>query len=192
LARCYEAEFFNRELEDEPVQYVQFSEWQHEMLESEEAERARQLWAGKTESRVLRLPHERDGLGSTGYTPRSVTVEVNREVAEQLKEIAAELDASIGEVLEAGWRVLLWRLSGESDVSVARLFDGRTYQELQEALGLYGKYLPIRTRLTGNLRFHEVLERVHKSISDAGEWQEYLTAGDLIEQSSSVTHRIRL
>jgi amino acid adenylation domain-containing protein/FkbM family methyltransferase len=184
LARCYEAECLNRELEDEPVQYVQFSEWQHEMLESGEAERARQAWAGR-ETGVLRLPLERDALGTTGYTPQSVTVRVSPEVEEKLREIATELDASIGEVLEAGWRVLLWRLSGETDVAVARLFDGRTYEELQEALGLYGKYLPIKTRLTGNLRFHEVLERVHKSLSEIGEWQEYLATDDLIEQSSS-------
>ena len=51
LARCYEAASFNRELTDEPVQYVQFSEWQHEMLESEEAERARQLWAREHRAR---------------------------------------------------------------------------------------------------------------------------------------------
>src|SRR6185295_11590370 len=107
-----------------------------------------------------------------------VTVEVSQEVQEKLKQIG-----SIGEVLEAGWRILLWRLSGEADVTVARLFDGRTYDELQEAFGLYGKYLPIKTRLTGNLQFHEVLERVHKSLSEAGEWQEYLAADDVIEEA---------
>ena len=182
LARCYEAACFNRELTDEPVQYVQFSEWQHEMLESEEAERARQLWPGNIarESGVLRLPHERDGLKSTNYAPQSVAVEVSQEVQEKLKQIG-----SIEEVFEAGWRVLLRRLSGEADVTVARLFDGRTYEELQEAFGLYGKYLPISTRLSGNLRFREVLERVHKSISEVSEWQEYLAADDLIEQSST-------
>jgi len=183
LARCYEAACLNRELEDEPVQYVQFSEWQHEMLESEDAERARQLWPGNNarESGVVRLPHERDGLESTNYAPQSVTVEVSQEVQEKLKQIG-----SIGEVLEAGWRILLWRLSGEADVTVARLFDGRTYDELQEAFGLYGKYLPIKTRLTGNLQFHEVLDRVHKSLSEAGEWQEYLAADDVIEEASLI------
>jgi len=185
LARCYEAALLNRELADDPVQYVQFSEWQHEMLESEEAEKARQLWVGR-ENGMLRLAHEREGFGSATYAPQSVTVEVSREIAEKLKQIAVDLDAGIEEVLEAGWRVLLWRLSGEADVTLARLLDGRTYEELQEAFGLYGKYLPISTRLSGNLRFHETLERVHKSLSEISEWQEYLAVNDLVAEKASL------
>ncbi|HEX7773173.1 MAG TPA: hypothetical protein VF435_12180, partial [Pyrinomonadaceae bacterium] len=74
LAHCYEAAFLNRDLANEPadvVQYADFSEWQHEMLESEKAERARQLWAGNSgrENGVVRLSHERDGWERTRYAP---------------------------------------------------------------------------------------------------------------------------
>ena len=184
-ARCYEAASFNRELSDEPVQYVQFSEWQHEMMESEEAESARRMYAQSgPESGGLRLAHEREEDGSTGYAPQRVSVAVSREVEVGLRELGEASGAGLEEVLEAGWRVLLWRLSGEAEVVVARLFDGRTYEELREAFGLYAKYLPIRTRLAGNLRFHEVLERVHKSLSEAGEWQEYLAGDEVMEESA--------
>ena len=58
----------------------------------------------------------------------------------------------------------------------------RSCRKLSDSIG---KYLPISTRLSGNLRFHEVLERVHKSISEVSEWQEYLAADDLIEQPAT-------
>ncbi|HEU4873374.1 MAG TPA: condensation domain-containing protein, partial [Pyrinomonadaceae bacterium] len=181
LARCYEAAFINRELEDEPaVQYADFSEWQHEMLESEEAERARQLWTGNSgrENGVLRLPDEPDSWGSTGYAPQSVTVEVSREVAEQLKETGAQLDASLEEILEAGWRILLWRLSGETDVTVARLFDGRRVKHLKSAFGLFAKYLPVPCRLAGTYRFSKIVRQLKDSVRTIAAQQDYLTPED--------------
>ncbi|HKP83852.1 MAG TPA: amino acid adenylation domain-containing protein, partial [Pyrinomonadaceae bacterium] len=185
LARCYEAALANRELENQlpadVVQYADVSEWQHEMLESEEAERARQLGAGNSE--VLRLPHERDRVDSTGYAPQSVTVEVSREAAEKLKEIGVELDASIEEVLEAGWRVLLWRLSGEADVTVARLFDGRRVKHLKSAFGLFAKYLTVPCRLAATYRFSKVVRQLKDSVRTISAQQDYLTFEDTPDNS---------
>jgi len=178
LARCYEAD------DDQPpadvVQYADFSEWQHEMLASEEAERARQLWAGNSgrESGTLQLAHERDGLRSNSYAPQSVTAEVSREVEEKLKAVALELDASVAEVLEAGWRVLLWRLSGEAEVVIARLFDGRRVKHLKNAFGLFAKYLPVSNRLSGTYRFSKIVRQVRDAVRTISMQQDYLTPED--------------
>src|ERR1041384_1777559 len=175
LARCYEAD------DDQPpgdvVQNADFSEWQHEMLASEEAERARQLWAGNSgrESGTLQLAHERDGLRSNSYAPQSVTAEVSREVEEKLRAVALELDASIEEVLEAGWRVLLWRLSGEAEGGVARLFDGRRVKHLKNAFGLFAKYLPVPCRLAGTYRFSKIVRQLKDSVRATSSQQDYLT-----------------
>jgi len=178
LARCYEAD------DDQPpadiVQYADFSEWQHEMLASEEAERARQLWAGNSgrESGTLQLAHERDGLRSNSYAPQSVTAEVSREVEEKLKAVALELDASVTDVLEAGWRVLLWRLGGETEVVIARLFDGRRVKHLKSAFGLFAKYLPVPCRLAGAYRFSKVVRQLKDSVGTISAQQDYLTPDD--------------
>ncbi len=55
-------------VDEAPVQYGQFSEWHHELLEGEEAEQGRAWWAGRklTSNQVVLLPFERtdrlDGL----------------------------------------------------------------------------------------------------------------------------------
>ena len=51
--------------------------------------------------------------------------------------------------------------------------DGRGYEGLQKALGPFSKYLPLRCRLDGKLRFCEMLRRVNESAGEALEWQEY-------------------
>ena len=179
LVRCYETADEDQ-MPGGVVQYPDVSEWQHEMLESEEAEKGRQLWAGNRarESGVLRLPHERDGLKITGYAPQSVTVEVSREAQEKLREVAAGLDANIEEVLEAGWRVLLWSLSGETEVVIARLFDGRRVKHLKTAFGLFAKYLPVSSRLAATHRFSKIVRQVKDSVRAISVQQDYLTPED--------------
>ena len=61
--------------------------------------------------------------------------------------------------LLACWQILLWRLSGQSDFVVGIASDGRTYEGLQEAVGLFGKTLPVSCHLERDLRLSELLER---------------------------------
>ena len=76
------------------------------------------------------------------------------------------------------WQILLWRLSGQSEFVVGVTSDGRTYEGLQEALGLFGKSLPMICHLEGDLRLSELLERTEVSAHDAVAWQEYFNWSD--------------
>ena len=186
-ARCYEAASFNRELAGEAqlpgeiVQYPDFSEWQHEMMESEEAESARRMYAQSgPESGALRLAHEREEDGSTGYAPQRVSVAVSREVEAGLRELGGASGAGLEEVLEAGWRVLLWRLSGEAEVVVARLFDGRRIKHLRGAFGLFAKYLPVPCHLAETYQFSKIVRQVKDSVTTISAQQNYLAPEDAL------------
>ena len=72
-------------------------------------------------------------------------------------------------------QILLWRLSGESEFVVGLACDGRTYEELQEALGLFAKTVPVHCRLEEHLRFSEALKQTDGSAREAIEWQEYFS-----------------
>jgi non-ribosomal peptide synthetase component F len=71
--------------------------------------------------------------------------------------------------------VLLWRLSGLPKIVVGTAFDGRSYPELEEALGLFTRYLQLGQQLSGELSFSEVVQSVGRGLSEAHEWQEYFS-----------------
>lgn len=174
--RCYQA----GAIEGEPVQYVQYSEWQHEIAASDEAERVRtQAEVGST----AQLPEERAVQDLGEYAPAQVAVEIEAELARRLRSLAEARNAELSDVLQAAWRILLWRLSGDGDVTLARSFAGRTYEELASAFGLFEKYIPVHTYLASNLRFDEVLDKVRKAVAATGEWQDYWTGESVTEET---------
>ncbi len=176
LSQCYAACVRGEELSDEVVQYVQFSEWQNELLEDEEAAEGKAYWNGQDFSALanLRLPFEKKPSGlSAQFEPQSFKVKLELALVEKLEAIARQYNTSLSAFLLACWKILLWRLTGKSDITVGAAFDGRKYEELEPALGLFAKFLPLRSHLAENLSFAEVLEQVQQRDREACEWQEY-------------------
>lgn len=165
--------------EDGPAQYVQFSEWQNELLESDDANAGRDFWQRQraSESGALNLPFEIRTQLQPFAAPASVDAAVElaipRHTHFKLESVAGEFETSIETCLLACWELLLSRLSARTEVSVNVLFDGRKYEELWESFGLFARYLPVRCRFEEGLTFEQIIRRVEESMREAREWQEY-------------------
>ncbi|HKR15159.1 MAG TPA: amino acid adenylation domain-containing protein [Pyrinomonadaceae bacterium] len=158
LSRCYTACRYESDGLPEVTQYVQFSEWQNE-LQDEDHEAGRNYWRSRLAGASLpaTLPYERKTATGNGFA--SVTV--------------ALLPTGLSkDLLLACWQTLLWRLSGQQNVLVGVQFDGRKYEELTDALGLFAKCLPVQQDLAGEPRFSEVVTAVSELCGDADAWQE--------------------
>jgi hypothetical protein len=174
---------------DEVVQYADFAEWQNELLESEEEEEGRAYWREREEEfeRVgagvakLGLEQERRGERRSGKAGRE-RVELTRELAAGVESLAVQAGVAEEVVLLAAWKLLLWRLTEHSEVIVETAFDGRRFKYLHEAFGLFNKYLPLHTRLTGDYSFGELLSSVESNKQEANKRQEYYQRGGEAEE----------
>lgn len=195
IGRSYTACLHSEELSDEVMQYADVSEWLNELLESEETETARNYWHQQDISSVLnlRIPFERKNVnqssGEIVFAPQSLFLEINRDTVEKLAILPENYHTSIEAILLACWQVLLWRLSGQSDIVIGTAGDGREYDELKEVLGLLTKYLPIHSHLKDTLKFSELMERVSESFRFAKQWQEYFDWEHLIAANEKFTYR---
>ncbi|MCA1612832.1 MAG: condensation domain-containing protein [Acidobacteria bacterium] len=174
IERAYAARVEGEELPGEPAQYADLAEWQNELFESEEAGPGREFWLRQdmASSLDLRLPHERRPPEDTEFRPRSLALAVAPEVADKLVSLAAARGAQLSTVLLAGWQALLSRLTGRPRVAVGARFDGRNYEELEEALGLFAKYLPVPSMPADEKPFAELLGEVGRATAEAAKWQE--------------------
>jgi thioester reductase-like protein/amino acid adenylation domain-containing protein len=173
ISQTYEA-YFNGEnlFDEEPVQYIQFSEWQNELLEDEDAETGKAYWRNQTFPN-LALPFEAQSRSSAQFKSDVYTVQIHPNIAAKLDAIATLYNASLSEVLFACWYTLLWRLTGQSDIAISTVYSGRKYEELHEILGLLAKWLPVRCSLQNNLKFREVLSQVGENLREVDQWQDY-------------------
>jgi len=173
ISLAYAASREGIEIDKEVTQYVHFSEWQNELFDSEEAEEGRAFWRRQVESvSPLALAFERTP-GAGPFQPACVAVQVSPELTAEIESLVRRERSTVPDFLLASWQTLLWLLTGQPDVTVASLYDGRKYEELNDSLGLFARALPIRCQYAEDLKFEEVLRRVGQATKAAAEWQEY-------------------
>jgi len=177
ISNTYDAHFrgVGATADDEIMQYADISEWQNELLESEDNENGKAYWRKQNISDLLnlRFPFEKTPEENQRFVPKCLSLEVDSAIVSKIKEFTGENKVSASAFLLACWQVLLSRLTGQSNFVIGAACDGRTYEELQGTLGLLAKYLPVGCYLEENLRFMEHLEQVNKSVDENLEWQEY-------------------
>jgi amino acid adenylation domain-containing protein/FkbM family methyltransferase len=161
----------------ETVQYADLAEWQNEILEADYAAAAKEFWRDQDWSafRGLRLPLESQHPGREEFSPRVERVSLTPGLWAQVRAVADRYQTSPSTFLLACWHVLLGRLTGRPETLVGVAFDGRNYEELEAATGLFTKFLPVRSGTAEGASFAEVLRRVGEFARDASRWQQCFT-----------------
>ncbi|MFL6285361.1 MAG: amino acid adenylation domain-containing protein, partial [Pyrinomonadaceae bacterium] len=174
VVRHYEAAASGAQVEDELVQYVDFSEWQHELLESEEKRAGREFWQSQQQETAelpqLSLPLE--GQAADEYRPETINVEVGG-VGRQLDLFVCGQETTAETVLLACWQIFLGRLTGAREFVVNTAFDGGKYAELQGSVGLFTKHLPLRFTFDERQTLADAVRQVGQAHKEAYRWQEY-------------------
>ena len=171
-----------------PAQYADLAQWQNELLESEETSAGRNYWHKQDfpDPVVLRLPCEGRVAAKHRFRPHRLVSTIDSQLTGKIESLARKHDTSVSVFLLACWQTLLWRLTGVSDFHLGMACDGRPYEELQRALGLFSKNLPLRCHLEGEFPFSRLLRRVDESSREALQWQEYFSwKGDSTGQGSN-------
>ena len=173
---------------EEALRYVQFAQWQCDLLESEDdnAQEGRKFWearAGDLPSPTL--PLEQKTLEH--FSPEVWSSVIGRETCQKIETVSASVKSSVADVLLAAWQSLVWRLTGQATFKIGAIFDGRQFEELQGAVGLFEKTLPVDSRFDGDFRFREVVAHVTAAIGGATDWQEHFAPGSGFENEPPVS-----
>ncbi|WP_017328296.1 non-ribosomal peptide synthetase [Synechococcus sp. PCC 7336] len=174
LGQLYSASLGPSALTDEPFQYIDFSEWQHELFDSDEAAIGRRFWQQQDRSALavcpplLRLPQGQP------FQPRAIPLDLEPADVAALEAIAQAEEATVSDVLLAIWRILFWRTTGVA-AAIGVSTDGRNYEELEDALGLFAKVLPVSCPLTATDSLRDVVRRSLQASRETAQWQESFT-----------------
>ncbi|MBD2472683.1 non-ribosomal peptide synthetase [Nostoc sp. FACHB-145] len=192
ISQCYSACLQGLELSNEEVvQYLQFSEWQNELLEDTDAEVGKQYWEkynlSLSKLPKVSLPFENKLIADSGkFSIGSYECKIESRLLAKIAVIVEKNQSSISDFLLSSWQILLWRLTQQENIVIGIAADGRKYEELETVIGLLSKYVPISVNLSSNLLFREVLQIVRESVQASGEWQEYLTWENLTEFTDNI------
>lgn len=176
LNSCYSEVVAGTRVEAEPFQYIQFSEWQNSLWEEAEASEGAEYWSRQdlsTASAVLPGQHIRQRLRvNRSRELRTVKLILTTEHTVRAAALAKKYETTSATVLLSAWQTLLWRLTQESIV-IGNVSEGRPYEQLHDAFGLFARVLPVCCQFTDGLRFGEVIAHIDGFQREAEEWQDY-------------------
>lgn len=180
ISSTYQVYCEDRDFSHEPVQYVQFSEWQNELLLDEDGDAGTAYWHRQdlSSSPPLFLPFERTRGEDTEPIRDELSQVIDPSLVEALERVARQFQVSVETVLLGSWFLLLWKMTGEQDLLLARVCDGRPYEELHESMGLFAKWLPFRYRISSDSRFGDVVSQIEALVKEGDTWQDQFVWDD--------------
>jgi len=170
---------------DEAVQYIQFSEWQNEVLADEEAALGRDFWRRQeakgapaaTLPFAAALTSSSDDAAAATALGGSERARVRVELPGGVSGLAESLGCGEEVVLLSCWQVVVSRLVGAAPV-LSVTHAGRKYDELRPALGLFARALPLPASVAAGQNFAGLAQAVRAQMEEAAQWQEYFVPGD--------------
>lgn len=96
-----------------------------------------------------------------------VSFEVDGERAQQLRAFSRAHSVSLGVTLVALWKLVLYRLTGMSDIVFGLPIIDRHREEFETLVGLFANLLLVRTRISGRLTFVDLVKEVRRAFSVA-------------------------
>ncbi|MFD2691570.1 condensation domain-containing protein, partial [Streptomyces phyllanthi] len=146
------------------VQYADFAAWQRSWLAGDVLERQLAYWRERLAGLpVLDLPLDRPRPPVRSNAGAVVPFTVPADVSDALRAVARESSATMFMVLLAGFSVVLGRYAGTDDVVVGSPVANRNRAETEDLIGFFVNTLVMRTDLSGDPTFAELLGRVRET-----------------------------
>ncbi|HEX8183153.1 MAG TPA: condensation domain-containing protein, partial [Blastocatellia bacterium] len=151
-------------LTDLEIQYADYAYWQRKWLRGEVLEEhlaywKRQLGGGLP---VLQLASNKTRTAAIDQWAGTEAFSIPQGLSEQLRALSRSQGVTLFMTLLAAFKVLLYRYTGQDDVIVGTAVANRNRAETEGLIGFFINMLVIRTDLSGDPTFREVLARVRK------------------------------
>lgn len=145
-----------------PIQYADYAIWQREWLQGEVLEEQLSYWRKQLTGApaVMALPTDRIRPAVQTHRGKRQTLALSKELSEALKALSRQEDVTLFMMLLAAFQTLLCRHSGRDDIVVGTDVANRNRIEIEELIGFFLNHLVMRTDLSGDPSFRELLKRV--------------------------------
>ncbi|HVU65591.1 MAG TPA: condensation domain-containing protein, partial [Ktedonobacteraceae bacterium] len=147
-----------------PIQYADFTQWQLQKLQGETLEKLLHYWKRQLGGNLptLRLPVEQSRQGVRSAHGARLPVVHSPQTLEKLHQFCRRTGATLFMVLLAAFQTLLHRYSGQDDILVGSPIANRNRVEIEGIIGFFANTLVLRTDLSGDPTFLDLLERVRE------------------------------
>ncbi|WP_455928057.1 non-ribosomal peptide synthetase [Pseudomonas capeferrum] len=176
LSALYEAFIDDREspLAPLPVQYLDYSVWQRQWLESGERQRQLDYWTAQlgTEHPLLELPGDRPRPPVQSHQGELYRFDLSDDLAARVRAFNAERGLTLFMTMTATLAVLLYRYSGQTDLRIGAPVANRIRPESEGLIGAFLNTQVLRCQLNGQMSVGELFEQVRHTVIEGQSHQD--------------------
>ncbi|HWH70853.1 MAG TPA: condensation domain-containing protein, partial [Candidatus Sulfotelmatobacter sp.] len=175
LAQLYSARVAGKTapLSELPIQFVDFVMWQREGQQGPAHQQALTYWEKQLQRcPPLEFPTDYARPGSQSFRGATLFFTLPQELVEAVKELSRRQGTTWFMTLLAAYQVLLRRYTRQEDIVVGSPFAGRDRVEAEGLIGFFVNTHALRTDLSGDPTFVELLGRVREVVLAANAYQE--------------------
>ncbi|MEH2448289.1 MAG: amino acid adenylation domain-containing protein [Nostoc sp.] len=145
-----------------PIQYADFAVWQRQWLQGEVLKAQLAYWKQQLGSNlpVMQLPTTRPRIEVKTNRGATQSFLIPSNISQQLQALSRQQGVTLFMTLLAGFQILLQRYTSQDDIVVGTDVANRNQAEIESLIGFFINLLVLRTDLSGNPTFEELLKRV--------------------------------
>ena len=156
------------------LQYADYAVWQRRCLTDDWLSIQSAYWQKKLAGLPkLLLPTDHPRPVTQTFNGSHCMLELPTSLIERLKQFSAEHNATVFMTLLACFQILLSRYSGQTDVAVGSPIANRTQSAVESIIGSFVNTLVMRTDLSGDPTFIELMARIRKTALEAYANQDF-------------------
>ena len=157
-----------------PIQYADLAAWQRKWLQGEILESQLAYWKKQLTGipQLLEIPSDRPRPAKQTHRGAHRFALFSPSLAQALNQLSRREQVTLFMTLLAAFQTLLFRYTGQADIVVGSPTANRTRTETENLIGFFINMLVLRTDLSGNPTFRELLQRVQRTALGAYEHQD--------------------
>lgn len=154
------------------IQYSDYSVWQREWMQGSLLQSQRSYWQEQLAGYLplLDLPGQRSVTDLRGKTS---TLLLSESLSASLKSLSQQEGCTLTMTLLAAFKLLLHRLTRQSDIILGLTIANRNQPEVEQLIGFFVNTLALRTDLSEARDFRELLRRVRENCLGAYAHQDF-------------------
>ncbi|KAB5636920.1 amino acid adenylation domain-containing protein, partial [Bacillus thuringiensis] len=164
----------NIELNELPIQYSDYTIWQNKELSKEAWVKQLSYWKRKLGGTLpmMQLPVDNSRSKVPSYKGSEEQLILSKDILEKLKSFCVAQGTTLHMTLLSIFNVMLYKYTNQKDIMIGNFVAGRNKEEIESLIGFFINTLVIRTDLSNNPSFIQLLEQVRENTLEAYENQD--------------------
>ncbi|MFK7800055.1 MAG: amino acid adenylation domain-containing protein [Anaerolineae bacterium] len=157
-----------------PIQYADFAAWQRKKLDDVAGHADAVFWTKQLSDAapLLELPTDFQRPAVLQYEGDTIRTQISPELTTKLNALNKAENVTPFMVLLSAFKILMQRFSGQDDIVVGTPMVNRNRVEIENLIGFFLNNLALRSDLSGNPTFRELVDRVRNTTLNAYSHQE--------------------